>query len=271
MTRIQSTDVQPLIALAVLMGLLIWETIHPFFPFPKGKRRFNHGVKNLTLSVMNSVMITLGFVGLWWLACDWTARNEFGLSHWIAVPRVVEWTLAILLLDAWTYLWHRMNHRIAFLWRFHRVHHSDPHMDVTTANRFHIGEIFMSSILRVPVIILLGIQIDQMALYELLMFVVVQFHHANISVTKRWDRVLCFVIVTPFMHKLHHSRWQPETDSNYSSLLSIWDRVFGSFRINENPSSIEIGLHHYDSPEQQSLPGMLKTPWVEPKTEGNGD
>lgn len=263
---IQPAEARPLIALSVLVGLLAWETMHPFFPFPKGRRRLHHGFGNVLLGVVNGLMTTLGFIGLWWFASDWAARSGFGLLNLLALPYLAKWTLAIVMLDAWTYLWHRMNHRIPFLWRFHRVHHSDPHMDVTTANRFHIGEIFISSVLRVPVIILLGIRIEQIALYELLMFAVVQFHHANIGVTERWDRVLRLFIVTPFMHKVHHSRWQPETDSNYSSFLSIWDRLFGSFRINRNPSSIHIGLHDYDSPERQSVPGMLKTPWTDPKT-----
>ncbi|MGZ0708979.1 sterol desaturase family protein [Coraliomargarita sp. W4R53] len=262
---IELADAKPLLALSVLIGLLAWETLQPFFLFPKGKRRLKHGFRNILLGVVNGVMTTLGFVGLWWFVAEWSARNEFGLLHWLALPQAVEWALAVLMLDAWTYLWHRMNHRIPFLWRFHRVHHSDPHMDVTTANRFHIGEIFMSSILRVPVILLLGVGIEQIALYELLMFIVVQFHHANIGITQKWDRLLRVLIVTPFMHKVHHSRWQPETDSNYSSFLSIWDRVFGSFRMNRKPSSIQMGLKDYDSPAQQSLPGMLKTPWTHPK------
>lgn len=259
-------DTKPLLALSVLVGLLAWETIQPFFPFPKGRRRLRHGFGNVLFGVANGLMTTLGFIGLWWFASDWAARNGFGLLNMQALPEVVEWTLAILMLDAWTYLWHRMNHRIPFLWRFHRMHHSDPHMDVTTANRFHIGEILMSSVLRVPVIILTGVTLPQLALYELLMFAVVQFHHANIGVSERWDRVLRPFIVTPFMHKVHHSRWQPETDSNYSSLLSIWDRVFGSFRMNRKPSSIHIGLDDYDSPERQSVPGMLKTPWTGSKS-----
>lgn len=258
----QLTDYKPIIAISVLVGLLAWETLQPFFLFPKGKRRINHGLGNVFLGVVNGLVTTLGFIGLWWLASDWAARNGFGVLNIFELPLVVEWALAVLLLDVWTYAWHRMNHRIPFLWRFHRVHHSDPHMDVTTANRFHLGEILMSSVLRIPLIMLLGVGIEQIALYEVLMFAVVQFHHANIGVTERWDRVLRCFIATPVMHKVHHSRWQPETDSNYSSLLSVWDRVFGSFRINQDPSSIEIGLHNYDTPVKQSVLGMFKTPWV---------
>lgn len=253
-------DTKLVLALSTLIGLLAWETLQPFFHFPKGTQRLRHGTGNVFLGVVNAIMTTLLFVGLWWAAAAWAANHRFGLLHLLPLPTLAEWVLAVLMLDAWLYFWHRLNHRIPFLWRFHRVHHSDPHMDVTTANRFHIGEIFMSATLRLPLILLTGVTIEQIALYELLMFTVVQFHHANIGLSERWDRILRVFIVTPFMHKVHHSRWHKETDSNYASFLSIWDRLFGSFRHNPDPASIHIGLNDFDRPELQSVPGMFGTP-----------
>lgn len=259
------SEFRPWIALGVLVALLLWETASPFFQFPKGRKRVRHGFRNVLLGILNAATTTLVFVGLWWTAASWTESHSFGLLHLLTLPVWIEWIIAILLFDAWTYYWHRINHRIPFLWRFHRVHHSDPHMDVTTANRFHTGEIVMSSVLRIPLIILLGASIEQLALYELLMFAVVQFHHANISVSAKWDRILRLFIVTPYMHKVHHSRWQPETDSNYASLLSIWDRIFRSFRMNEKPESLRLGLDEFDAPSDQTFPGLLKTPVVNVK------
>ncbi len=258
-------ELRPYAALIVLAALLTWETVHPFFRALEGKERVRHGFRNILLSVLNTLVTTLVFVSLWWSAAAWSASHQFGLLHWLTLPTWMEWLAAVLLLDVWTYFWHRINHRIPFLWRFHRVHHSDPHMDVTTASRFHAGEIILSSILRVPLIILLGVSVGQLALYEILMFGVVQFHHANISVSAKWDRVLRWFIVTPYMHKVHHSRWQPETDSNYSSLLSVWDRIFRSFRMTETPESIRLGLGGFDTPSSQTLAGMLKTPAVNVK------
>ncbi len=261
-SSISIPELRPIMAVLFLATLLAWETVHPFFAFPKGRERARHGFRNITLTFLNAIVTTLVFVSLWWSAAAWSASHQFGLLHLLTLPTWVEWLTAVLLLDAWTYFWHRINHRIPFLWRFHRVHHSDPHMDVTTASRFHAGEIVMSSILRVPLIILLGASIGQLALYEVLMFAVVQFHHANISVSAKWDRVLRWFIVTPYMHKVHHSRWQVETDSNYASLLSIWDRIFRSFRINDEPEFIRLGLDEFDTPASQTLAGMLKTPVV---------
>jgi len=167
---------------------------------------------------------------------------------------------AVLVLDIWTYWWHRANHLIPLLWRFHRMHHSDPWMDVTSARRFHPGEIVLSSLLRVPLIALLGIHLWELVLYELLMGIIVDFHHANIALPEPVDRLLRTVIVTPAMHKVHHSRVRAETDSNYTSLLSVWDRIFGSFRLRPEPSAIRIGLDGWSGASHQTLPGMLATP-----------
>jgi sterol desaturase/sphingolipid hydroxylase (fatty acid hydroxylase superfamily) len=135
-------------------------------------------------------------------------------------------------------------------------------MDVTTANRFHLGEIIASSVLRIPVIALLGIRLPELALYETAMFAVVQFQHANISVGPRADALLRLFIVTPFIHKVHHSRWQPETDSNFASLFSIWDRVFRTQRLREDPGTIQFGLDEFDAPAHHTLGGMMKTPFA---------
>lgn len=254
-------NLKPYFAFGLLALLLLWETAAPFLDFPKGRARLVHGARNLSLGVANGLLAALVFAGLWWFAAETSAKYSIGLLHWFKVPAPIRFIGAFLLFDMWMYAWHRLNHRVPFLWRFHRVHHSDPHMDVTTANRFHFGEIIMSSLLRVPVIALIGLRIEELAVYEVLMFAVVQFHHANIGLSPRIDRWLNAVIVTPFMHKVHHSRWQPETDSNYASFLSIWDRLFRSFRRSNDPHGIKIGLNEWDAPQHQNLPGMMLTPF----------
>jgi sterol desaturase/sphingolipid hydroxylase (fatty acid hydroxylase superfamily) len=148
----------------------------------------------------------------------------------------------VFLLDAWTYGWHWLNHRVPFFWRFHRWHHADRAMDVTTASRFHTGEIVLSSVFRVPVLALIGCSLGELALYELLLFAVVQFHHANIALPDRLDRGLRLVIVTPALHKVHHSVVRAESDSNYSSLFSWWDRVFRTLRLVREPRRIVFGV-----------------------------
>lgn len=250
------------IALGLLMLFLIWESRRPFFDFfrKRGRRRLLHGITNVALAAINFVAIVLIFASGWAWASAFSARHGIGLLHLFAAPWWVKMLLALLVLDLFTYWFHRLSHRLPFLWRFHRVHHSDPNMDVTTANRFHLGEIIISSVLRIALIALAGLDLWHLALYETLMFSIVQFHHANINLPPRLDRILRVFIVTPAMHKVHHSRIRKETDSNYTSLLSFWDRLFGSFQTRDDLKTIRFGLDGYDHAAKQNLIGLLKTP-----------
>ena len=247
-------------AVALLALLLLAESAHPFFDFfrQRNRERGRHALRNLALGLANGALVAVAFAGLWVLTADWAAARGIGLLNLAALPTWAHVAGAILLLDLWTYAWHRANHAVPFLWRFHRVHHSDAHMDVTTASRFHTGEIVLSSLLRIPVLVLVGATAWELVLYETLMFAVVQFHHANIGVGSRLDRAMRAVIVTPEVHKVHHSRWQPETDSNYSALFSWWDRLFGSFRLRERPGEIEFGLNQF--PGEESVGSLLRMP-----------
>ena len=249
-------------ALVGLVALLLLEGAHPFVErFRERRDRGRHLARNLVLGALNSVLVAVVFAGLWVATAAWAEANGWGLLRFAALPGWLHAALAVLALDAWTYAWHRMNHRVPFLWRFHRVHHSDAQMDVTTASRFHTGEIVLSSLLRVPVILTLGASAWHLVLYETLMFAVVQFHHANVALPPRVEAVANKLIVTPAMHKVHHSRWQPETDSNYSAMLSVWDRLFGSFRWRDDPHAVELGLDEFDDDRHQTVGGMLRTPF----------
>lgn len=254
-----------LLSFATLLVLLVWETAAPFYSFFKAglSERSPHAVKNFSFGLANALMISIIFVALWDQSSRFAQTYSFGVLNWLSLSAVTKGIIAILLLDLWTYFWHRMNHRIPFLWRFHKVHHSDPEMDVTTAFRFHLGEIFISSILRVILLMAIGAELWHLALYEALMFPVVQFHHANIGLPHSVDRMLRVFIVTPSMHKIHHSDYQPETDSNYTSLLSIWDRMFGSYRMREEFKTLKLGLKGYKSPSQQTMVKLLKSPFSE--------
>ncbi len=248
-------------ALAGLVVLLMIEGAHPFFELFRGRGdRGRHLVRNLALGAVNSVLVAVVFAGLWVAAAAYAQANGWGLLRVAELPAWLHAVLAVLALDVWTYAWHRMNHRVPFLWRFHRVHHSDAQMDVTTASRFHTGEIVLSSLLRVPLIVALGVTAWELVLYETMMFAVVQFHHANVALPARVEAVVNKVIVTPAMHKVHHSRWQPETDSNYSAMLSVWDRLFRSFRRREALHEVDLGLAEFDDDAHQSVAGMLRTP-----------
>ncbi len=251
--------------LCVLIVLLLWETAAPFLPlFDKDlRKRTRHAARNFLLGLINAVLGALAVTLLWVLAMGWAEAHRFGLLHWLQLSSWTRLFLAVVLFDVWMYGWHRMNHRVPFFWRFHRTHHSDPKMDVTTAHRFHFGEIFFSSLFRVPIILLLGMRLEELIIYEAAMVIIVQLHHANVGLPDRLDRLLRLLIVTPAIHKVHHSRLQPETDSNYSSLFSMWDRLFRTLRLRADPRTIQFGLGGFDQPEQQTLAGLLKTPMAQ--------
>ncbi len=257
---IHALDWATLMPVAGVLLFLGWESVRPFFPFFRGSARLRgqHLARNVAIALLNDVMIGLCFLPLW----SRVAFTHIGLLNVWSLPVWLYTLFAILLLDCWTYWWHRANHEIKFLWRFHRMHHSDPYMDVTTARRLHPGEIIFSSLLRLPLMFVLGIHLRELLLYGVVMGLVVDFHHANIALPERIDRILRILIPTPAMHKVHHSRIQLETDSNYSSLLSVWDRLFGSFRLRPDQATIAIGLDKWsDDPRSQTIRSLLKAPF----------
>lgn len=256
---------QVLVAVIGLVILLLIEQAHPFFDFFKGsvKEKGKHLLANMALGLTNALIISVFFVGTWLWASNWAFENGFGILNWLGLPVWAHTLGAVLLMDFWMYLWHVMNHKIPFFWRFHRVHHADPNMDVTTASRFHTGEIVFSSALRIGVILITGLYLWELLLYETVMFAVVQFHHADIALPEKLDKALRAVIVTPAMHKVHHSRWQPETDSNYSSLFSFWDRIGKTFRLHNPLKSLRIGLDEFDTEEDRKVKGLFSMPFRE--------
>lgn len=238
---------QSRLAVGVIVLLLAWETAQPYLRlFAHNRRgwlrRGRHALLNLAIGTLNALLTGLIFASIWLVATAWAAQHDVGLLHWIPLPAWLAWLLTVLLLDVWTYAWHRLSHVIPFFWRFHKLHHSDRAMDVTTASRFHTVEILLSSVLRVPVLVGIGCGIEQLALYELVLFAVVQFQHANIGLPEPLDRALRAVIVTPALHKVHHSVVRAECDSNFSSLLTWWDRLFRTLRISRDPKSIRFGV-----------------------------
>jgi len=249
---------QPFAAVIVIAIFWSWESFRPFLkiPYPRVK----HGLINVIISLINGVLITFVFSGVTVLAADYSIVNSFGMLYNLSLPEILQWIAAFILLDAWNYWWHRINHLVPFFWRFHRMHHSDPNMDVTTATRFHFGEIIISSIIRLPVIFFIGIPIWTLIIYDFILLLNTLFHHSNISISKPADKKLRYFIVSPFMHKVHHSRIQSETDSNYSSFCTLWDRIFGSYRERDDYENIKFGLDNFYSEDDQSLTGLIKTP-----------
>jgi sterol desaturase/sphingolipid hydroxylase (fatty acid hydroxylase superfamily) len=260
---------QSWVAVGTLLVLWLLETWVPFLIDRPGRLR--HAARNLVMGGLNLLVIGFGFSAVTAAVATWAAQAQFGFLNLWSGPLWIETPLALLLFDGWMYGWHRANHAVPFLWRFHRMHHSDPDLDVTTALRFHAGEIVVSSVLRLAVIPLLGLRLWQVILYETLLLPVIAFHHSNVALPERWDRRLRALIVSPNMHRVHHSDWQPETDSNFASIFSWWDRLAGTFRLRDDVRALHYGLREFRKPDWQSLGGLLKTPFVSPRRDDQGE
>lgn len=254
--------IKPISAAAALVVLWSLESVVPMFL--QRRRRVSHDAANLALGAINAIVAAVLFGAATLLVTEWSLRHQLGLLHQIdeLLPVWLTWVLGLVLFDAWMYGWHVLNHKLPFLWRFHAVHHADRELDASSALRFHTGEIVLSGSARLVVLPVIGLSLPQLLVYEAVLLPVILFHHSNVRVPPRLDRALRWVIVTPWMHWVHHSRWRPETDSNFASVLSVWDRLFRTFRLRGQPWEIKLGLDD-DQEERQwrTLQGMLVRPF----------
>jgi sterol desaturase/sphingolipid hydroxylase (fatty acid hydroxylase superfamily) len=179
---------------------------------------------------------------------QWTSEQPFGAVHLMPMPEPAQFVVSFLLMDLTFYWWHVANHRIPFLWRFHNVHHIDPDLDVSTAFRFHFGEVALSTGFRAVQVTVIGPPAWIFAVYELVFQANTLFHHSNIRLPIRTERLLNLVLVTPRMHGIHHSQVRDETNSNYSVIFSWWDRLHRTLGLNIPQSDIVIGVPAYSDP-----------------------
>ncbi len=251
-------DAKPIIIISVLVLIF---TLEGFIPHLKGRRlRFRHGLPHVLIAVLNGLLTRLFLAGITMQVTGWAQAHSLGLVRMAGLPGAARMIVVFLLFDIWMYYWHMANHRFSFFWRFHRAHHSDIEMDTTTALRFHPGELLLSSFIRLPVLILIGMSFSELVLFEVMLDVSTLFHHSNLALPETGDRLLRVLIATPNMHRVHHSVERDETNSNYTSLLSLWDRLAGTFKMRKDTRTITLGLPSYREEKYQRFWGFLITP-----------
>ena len=187
-------------------------------------------------------------------------RRRWGLLPQLKLPAPLRTVLALLALDYTLYVWHVVVHRVPWLWRFHRVHHADLDLDASTAIRFHFGELLASVPWRAAQVVLIGVDARTLQTWQTLTLMSVLFHHSNARLPVNVERALSYLLVTPRLHGIHHSRVADQMDSNWSSGLSVWDRLHGTFRDDVPQEVIEIGVESLDAPGDVSLARMLAAP-----------
>lgn len=257
---------EPAIRLSFFLGVFaivaLWELAAPRRALTVSKAlRWS---SNLALVLLNTVLLRLLFpfaavgVAAFGVAHGWGLLNHYAVPFWAAVP------LAVIALDFVIWLQHVMVHAVPALWRLHRVHHADPDYDVTTGARFHPIEIVLSMLIKFATIMVLGPPVVAVVMFEVLLNATAMFNHGNIRLPLALDRVLRWLVVTPDMHRVHHSVEDDETNSNFGFNLPWWDRLFGTYRAQPRAGhlAMTIGIHgHTDPREVARLDGMLLLPF----------
>lgn len=242
-----------IIVFGVLLLLFVAERVLPAVPVATAVANGRRLFRNLSLWFCNSLASLLIVLPVTLYAAN---HASYWWSAWL--PQWSWLLVDLLLLDLWIYWWHRANHRISWLWRFHRVHHLDQWLDVTSALRFHFGEVILSALVRAAVIFCFALPLSSVIIFESLIIIFTGFHHSNIRLPRKLERYLSWLIITPSIHWVHHHVEQRDTDSNYGAIFSFWDRLFGSRSATARTPDMVIGL---DRSVDQGLLQLLVAPF----------
>ena len=244
---------------AAFVLLLLLERLLPLRP--RTESTPPRVARNLALGGVSAALVTL----LQPLALAPVARlveaGRLGLLSLLPLPHWASVAAAVVLLDYTLWHWHRWNHRLRWLWRFHLVHHADRDLDTSTSLRFHFGEMALSIPYRAAQMALIGAGREALALWTGLLLVAIAFHHSNLRLPAALDRSLARVLVTPRMHGIHHSERREEMDSNFSSLLSVWDALHRTLRLDVPQERIAIGVPGYRDRGELGLLAQLTLPF----------
>ncbi len=253
--------------LAVFAGgfamLAALQMLLPKRPMREGLRRWPANLAIVALdALLVRLLLPMGAVGV----AMWASARHLGVLHALPLGEAGAALAAIVLLDLVIYWQHRMFHRLPLFWRMHMVHHADKDIDVTTGLRFHPLEILVSMLIKMAAVIAIGAPPVAVFVFEVVLNGMAMFNHANIALPRWLDRWLRLLVVTPDMHRVHHSVRVEETNSNYGFNLSLWDRVFGSYRAQpaEGHAAMTIGLAHLQHAPTARLGYMLRLPFIAP-------
>ena len=255
--------------LTVFAAMVIWEWLSPKRRqhIPKLFRWSN----NLAMLAIDAHCIRLVFPMVAFGAAIYAQHHTIGLFNLVSLPAIITFVISVLLLDLAIYLQHVMFHKVPLLWRLHRMHHADLEFDLTTGVRFHPLEIMLSMAIKIGLVLMLGVPAVAILFFEILLNATALFNHSNVHLQGKLDRLLRLAIVTPDMHRVHHSIVPRETNSNYGFNVPWWDRLFGTYR--DQPEAghqgMIIGIEQFRSPRDLRLDQMLiqpiKTPQNKPR------
>jgi sterol desaturase/sphingolipid hydroxylase (fatty acid hydroxylase superfamily) len=244
-------------------GLLLFLILELIRPYRSGTvTKMNRWMTNLGLTVFNSLVLNLFFAALIIQTATYVTRHKIGLLHLYPLPYGMKLLITVLFLDLILYVWHLLNHEMPFFWRFHRVHHSDLNMDVSTASRFHVGELSISAVIKIGLIYFLGADLIGLTLFETLVVLTSQFHHSSLKVPIWLERIYGIFFVPPSLHRIHHSVVIKERDSNYGTIFSLWDRGLGTLTSMVDQAKLRIGVGAYQRADKLYFHHLLWMPFT---------
>jgi len=260
--------ISPLVIALVFGAMLIAESMRPL----RGRveSRLRHTIRNLSTGGLALAVMTLLQAPLLVPVARWAAQHDIGLIRWLQLSQPWSVIVAITLLDYTLWWWHWASHMLPILWRFHLVHHADLDLDSSTALRFHFGELVLSILYRAVQIVAIGADPFSVWLWQTILFASILFHHGNVRLPRAFERMLVRFIVTPRMHGIHHSNRREETNSNWSSLLSIWDLLHRTLRLDVPDDAITIGVPAYREPRTVSFGRIRRLPFVRQRDDWRG-
>lgn len=243
----------------LLMAILEWAIPRKKRTLPRGKR----WLTNAAIIVIDTIALRLTMPIVAVGTAIWASANGWGALNHLSAPLWLEALIAILLLDMAVYGQHVATHKIPFLWALHQVHHADRDIDVTTGVRFHPIEIIFSMVYKLGIVLLLGPAAFAVVIFEVLLNASAMFNHANVKIPLGIDNIARRLVVTPDMHRVHHSVHREEHDNNYGFFLSVWDRIFGTYtpQPRDGHEDMTIGLAHYQSEKPASLIWSMTLPF----------
>jgi sterol desaturase/sphingolipid hydroxylase (fatty acid hydroxylase superfamily) len=249
---------------AILIGgLMFFAMAESIFPLVNMQyNKVKHAGINLFFT-FTTILINFSLAFMLLRASDWAVTNKFGLLQWVALPTWAFALLGLMLLDlVGAYFIHWLEHRVKWMWQFHLIHHTDTHIDTTSANRHHPGESVFRFVFTTIAVLICGAPMWLVMMYQAASLITSQFIHANISLPKSIDKALSWVLVSPDMHKVHHHYTLPLTDTNFGNIFSIWDRIFGTFAYVPDATQLVYGIDtHLDPAENAELGSLLKVPF----------
>ncbi len=241
-------------------GALVWlERRRPLRVERESK--LTRTARNLAVAAAGAAALRLTEAPLTGRLTALVERKRIGLLKRARLPLWLEVAAAVVLLDYTLYVWHVLTHRAPFLWRFHVVHHIDLDLDATTALRFHFAELALSAPWRAAQVLALGVSPLALSVWQTLLMLSILFHHSNVYLPAELERRLNLFVVTPRMHGIHHSTVKEQTDSNWSSGLTLWDRLHGTLRLDVPQEEIDIGVPSHREPREVGLTSMLALPF----------